>query len=62
MVEALQRHADREERVAEFVQEALDADRAIDAGGEVFGAADVHAWLTRLAAGKRTRRPKPWRR
>jgi predicted transcriptional regulator len=62
MVEALERHAERQERVAAFVQEALDADRELEAGGEVFAAADVHAWLHRLAAGKPTPRPKPWRR
>jgi predicted transcriptional regulator len=62
MVEALERQTTREERVASFVQEALDANRKIDAGGEVFAADDVHAWLTRLASGERPARPKPWRR
>ena len=61
MVEALERQTDREERMEEFVKEALDADRAIEAGGEVYAAEDVHAWLTRLARGERAARPKPWR-
>lgn len=62
MVEAIERHTTREERMREFVKEALAADRAIDAGGEVYAAEDVHAWMGRLAAGKKPARPKPWRR
>jgi predicted transcriptional regulator len=42
MVEALERQTDREERVEAFIKEALAADRDVDAGGEVFLAADVH--------------------
>jgi predicted transcriptional regulator len=62
MLEAIERHATREERMREFVKEALAADRAIDRGGEVYAAADVHAWLERLAKGKKPARPKPWRK
>lgn len=62
MVEALERQTLREERMEEFVNEAIAADRGIDAGDEVYAAADVHAWLARLASGKRVARPKPWRR
>jgi predicted transcriptional regulator len=61
MIEALERQTAREERLADFVAEALAADGAIEAGGEVYGAADVHAWLGRLARGQRAPRPKPWR-
>ncbi len=61
MIEALERQMDREERMAELVEEALAADRVIDAGGEVYAAADVHSWLERLARGERVARPKPWR-
>ncbi|HTM20751.1 MAG TPA: ribbon-helix-helix protein, CopG family [Kofleriaceae bacterium] len=61
MVEALQRQIEREERMEEFVKEALDADRAIEAGGEVYAAEDVHAWLGRIAKGSPAARPKPWR-
>lgn len=61
MLEALERQTEREESVREFVREALAADRAIDAGGEVYRAEDVHAWLERLARGKKAPRPKPWR-
>ena len=59
MVEALERQLQREERMHVFVQEALDADREIDAGGEVYAAEDVHAWLHRLARDGRAKRPKP---
>ena len=62
MLEAIERHTAREERMRVFVTEALAADRTIDRGGEVYAAADVHAWLERLARGKRTTRPKPWRK
>ena len=62
MLEAIERHTAREERTREFVKEALAADRAIDGGGEVYAARDVHAWLERLAKGKKTARPRPWRK
>jgi len=62
MLEAIERHTAREERTREFVKEALAADRAIERGGEVYAAADVHAWLERLAKGKKPARPKPWRK
>ncbi len=61
MVEALERQTRREERMEEFVTEALEADREIEEGGEVYAAADVHGWLARLAAGEKVTRPKPWR-
>ena len=61
MIEALERQTSREERMEEFIKEALAADRAIDAGDEVYAAADVHAWLARLASGAKVHRPKPWR-
>lgn len=61
MLEALERQTHREEQIAVFVEEALAADRAIEEGDEVYAAADVHAWLTRLARGERAARPRPWR-
>lgn len=61
MVDALERQTEREERMQQFIQEALDADREIEAGAEVYAANDVHAWLERLARGEKPRRPKPWR-
>ena len=62
MVEALEREVSREERLRAFVREAMDADAAIEAGAEVYGAEDVHAWLERLARNPKTARPKPWRK
>jgi predicted transcriptional regulator len=61
MLEALERETRREEQVEAFIEEALAAGREIDAGGEVYASADVHAWLARLARGERVTRPKPWR-
>ena len=62
IVEAVERHTQREERVYDFVKEALAADADIERTGEVYRAEDVHAWLERLAKGEKTSRPKPWRR
>jgi predicted transcriptional regulator len=61
MIEAIERQTAREERLEAFAKEALAADRAIEQGGEVYAAEDVHAWLDRLASGGKTARPKPWR-
>lgn len=61
MLEALERQTAREEKMRAFVREALASAREVDAGGTVYRAEDVHAWLERLAKGKRTPRPKPWR-
>jgi hypothetical protein len=44
------------------VREALAADADIERTGEVYRAEDVHAWIERLAKGRKTPRPKPWRR
>ena len=59
IVEAVERHAEREERLRSFVREALAADADIERTGEVYRAEDVHAWLERLAKGQKTSRPKP---
>ena len=62
IVEAVERHAEREERLRSFVHEALAADADIERTGEVYRAEDVHAWIERLAKGQKTSRPKPWQR
>lgn len=62
IVEAVERHTSAEEKLEAFVAEALEADAEIEAGGEVFRADDVHAWVDRLAEGRRTRRPRAWRK
>ena len=62
IVEAVERHAEREERVQSFIKEAVAAEADIERTGEVYRAEDVHAWLERLAKGQRPPRPKAWRR
>ena len=62
IVEAVERHTAAEERMQEFVTQALAADADIEATGEVYRAEAVHAWLDRVATGKKAVRPGPWRR
>lgn len=62
MIEALEREVAREERMREFVQEALAADVAVADGAAVYRAEDVHVWLDRLARNSKAARPKPWRK
>ncbi len=62
MVEAIERHLEHEEEMRAFVEEALAADQEIERTGEVYRAEDVHAWIERLAKGRKSARPKPWRR
>lgn len=61
-VDALEREVAREERMREFVREALAADTGVEEGAAVYRAADVHTWLERLARNPKTARPKAWRR
>ena len=62
IVEAVERHADYEERLQALVRDAIAADARIEETGEVYRAEDVHAWVQRLAKEPRAARPKPWRR
>lgn len=62
MIQTLERGISREERMRDFVREALASDAAVEAGGAVYRAEDVHAWMERLAKGERPPRPAPWRR
>jgi len=62
IIEAVERHAHYEEQMRSLVREALAADADIEKSGEVYRAEDVHAWMSRLAAGDNVARPKPWRR
>ncbi|MEK6246128.1 MAG: ribbon-helix-helix protein, CopG family [Pseudomonadota bacterium] len=62
MLQALEREVSREERVRDFVREAMASAAAVEAGGAVYRAEDVHAWMERLAKGERPPRPAPWRR
>jgi predicted transcriptional regulator len=61
ILEALEREISREERMREFVREAMAADAAIEAGADVYRAKDVHGWLERLPRGGKAKRPAPWR-
>ena len=62
MVEALEREVAREERMRDFVRDALAADAAIEEGAAVYRAEDVHAWLGRLVTNGKAARPRPWRK
>lgn len=62
MVQAIEREISREERMREFVREALVSKAEIAAGGPVYRAKDVFAWMERLARGEKVPRPKPWRK
>ena len=62
MLQALEREVSREERMRDFVREALASKADVEAGGAVYRAEDVHAWLEGLAKGEKPPRPSPWRR
>jgi predicted transcriptional regulator len=62
MVLAIEREIAREEKMRDFVKAALASDAAAEAGGAVYRAEDVHAWMERLAKGEKPPRPVPWRR
>ena len=61
MVEALEREIAREERVRDFVREAVAADKSIENSADIYLSNDVHAWMERLARNPKAPRPKPWR-
>ena len=62
MLQALEREVSREERMRDFVRAAMASDAAAEAGGAVYRAEDVHAWMERLAKGEKPPRPAPWRK
>ncbi len=62
MLRALEREVSREERMRDFVREAMASDSAAEAGGAVYRAEDVDAWMERLAKGEKPPRPAPWRK
>ena len=62
MVNALVDHVARAERWQAFMKDATESDRAAEADDPVYAAADVHAWLDKMARGRPARRPKPWRK
>ncbi len=62
MLQAIDRGIAREEKMRDFVKAALASDAAAEAGGAVYRAEDVHAWMERLAKGEKPPRPSPWRK
>ena len=62
IVEAVERHTFYEERMQEFIAEALLAAEEIDATGEVYALEDVSAWSEKLVQGKKVPRLKPCRK
>lgn len=59
MIEALEERVVRSEAYAEFLAEALEADREMTETGEGYAAEDVHAYLRAIIAGKNAKRPNP---
>ena len=62
IVEAVERHTFYEERMQEFIEEALAAADEIDATGEVYTLEEVSAWMEKRLRGEKAPRPKPRRR
>ena len=62
MVQTIERGISREEKMRDFVREALASKADVEAGGTVYRAEDVHAWMERLAKGEKAPRPAPWRK
>ena len=62
MVEALERQAAMAEARETFLRDAEASAAEIDAGGALYAAEDVAAYLLSRAAGKAAARPKPVRK
>jgi predicted transcriptional regulator len=62
MVEALEAQAALAEMRGTFIAEAEASAAEVDAGGPLYAAEDVHAYIVARASGKTARRPKPIRR
>ena len=62
MLQTIERGISREEKMRDFVREALASKADVEAGGAVYRAEDVHAWMERLAKGEKPPRPAPWRK
>lgn len=59
MIEALEERVVQSEAYAEFVTDALEAEKQMLDTGEVFDADDVFAYMRDKVAGRRVKRPKP---
>jgi predicted transcriptional regulator len=62
MIDALEAQAALAEMREAFITEAEASAAEIDAGGALYAAEDVHAYIVARAAGKAARRPQPVRR
>jgi hypothetical protein len=62
MVDALEAQAALAEMREAFIADAEASAAEIDAGGPLYAAEDVHAYIVARAAGKSPPRPKPVRR
>ena len=62
MVEALEAQAALAEMREAFSAAAEASAAEVDAGGPLYAAEDVHAYIVARASGKAARRPKPIRR
>ncbi len=62
MVDALEAQVALAEMREEFIAEAEAAAAATDAGGPLYAAEDVRAYILGRAAGRKHRKPKPMRR
>jgi predicted transcriptional regulator len=62
MVDALEAQAALVEMRESFVADALAAAEAVDAGGPLYAAEDVHAYIVARAQGNPARRPAPIKR
>lgn len=62
MVDALEAQAALAEMREAFMAEGEAAAAEVDAGGPLYAAEDVHAYIVARAAGKLARRPRPIRR
>jgi predicted transcriptional regulator len=64
MLEAIAEKAELADKRRLFVEDALDAEREMEASGLAYDAEDVHQYLRERAQGKQPRRPQPksWRK
>jgi len=62
MANTLKARAAQAERRKRFVADAEASAAEVDAGGTVYAAKDVHAYIVARATGKTARKPQPVRR
>ena len=62
MIDALEAQAALAEMREAFIAEAQASAAEVDAGGPLYAAEDVHAYILARATGKAARRPRPTQR